>query len=672
MQVEPSNVLDALPGLVWTVLPDGRTEHSGTGWLDYAGLTGPEAPDRGWQTIVHPGDAAKLRADWAAVVASGQLGDLETRLRRFDGKFRRFLVRVRPTNDEHGEIARWCCLGIDIEDKARAEEVAREELGRFQRIVDGLPANVALFGADGQIIFANRHMLEYVDQTLVQLRHGEPAYSFHIDDRPAVLKHWRASVSAGVPIDCEARVVRWDGAERWHWVRGFPLRDAEGRTDLWYGLYTDIDDAKRAEAQLAGEKLLLEKIALGLPLPEVMEEVRGQIETLIPGCLCSVVLIDHADGVFRVGAASGQLEAANGLFDGQPIDPGSDPLSLAAARKTPIDTTDAANDPLWTTSSPWRAQMAELGLASCSAAPILSSSEEVLGVLAIHRREPVGPSASEQGLIDRFTTIVGIAVERAQADEALGRARDELAHMARMTTLSALTASIAHEVSQPLAGIITNAGTCLRILAADQPNLETARTTAQRTIRDANRASEVVLRLRALFARKTPAREPVDLNDAAREVLVLLSSELQRGRVMLRSEFASDLPVVLGDRVQLQQVVMNLLRNAADAMDNIEARPRDLFVATGWEDDSRVYLSVRDAGVGLDAQTLGKVFDPFFTTKGSGMGIGLAISRSIIDSHEGRLWAAPNEGPGATFAFSLPLGPAEGAAPTGARLSASA
>jgi C4-dicarboxylate-specific signal transduction histidine kinase len=234
--------------------------------------------------------------------------------------------------------------------------------------------------------------------------------------------------------------------------------------------------------------------------------------------------------------------------------------------------------------------------------------------------------------------------------------------MARITTLSTLTASIAHEINQPLAGIMTNASTGLRMLAADPPNVDGARATVQRTIRDGNRASEVIVRLRDLFARKAPAREPVDLNDAVHEVLALLSSELQRGRVVLRTEFARDLRPVLGDRIQLQQVVMNLVLNAADAMRGIDGRPHDLLVATAAEDADQVCLSVKDVGVGLDAQTLGKVFDAFFTTKATGMGIGLSISRSIIENHEGRLWAAPNDGPGATFAFSLPPSPYAGLA----------
>jgi signal transduction histidine kinase len=246
---------------------------------------------------------------------------------------------------------------------------------------------------------------------------------------------------------------------------------------------------------------------------------------------------------------------------------------------------------------------------------------------------------------------------RRLAEEALGKLRSELAHVARVTSLGALTASIAHEVNQPLAGIVTNASTCLRMLAADPPNIDGARETARRTIRDGNRASAVIARLRALFSKKDATNEPIDLNEAAREVIALLLSELQRNRVVLRAELADDLPAVMGDRVQLQQVILNLCLNASDAMRSVDDRPRDLSIITSREDGNRVRLTVQDAGRGFETESLDRLFEAFYTTKKSGMGIGLSVSRSIIESHQGRLWAAPNEGPGATFSFSIPCSP---------------
>jgi C4-dicarboxylate-specific signal transduction histidine kinase len=247
--------------------------------------------------------------------------------------------------------------------------------------------------------------------------------------------------------------------------------------------------------------------------------------------------------------------------------------------------------------------------------------------------------------------------ERRLSEEALAKVRSELAHVARVTTLGALTASIAHEVNQPLSGIITNASTCLRMLAADPPNVDGARETARRTIRDGHRASDVITRLRALFAKQDTTAESMDLNEATREVVALSLSELQRSRVILREELAEDLPPVTGDRVQLQQVILNLLRNAVDAMSGVDDRPRKLAIRTERDEHDRVRLTVQDTGVGFEPQAEGRLFEAFYTTKKGGMGIGLSVSRSIIESHHGRLWSAPNDGPGATFSFSLPRAP---------------
>jgi len=246
--------------------------------------------------------------------------------------------------------------------------------------------------------------------------------------------------------------------------------------------------------------------------------------------------------------------------------------------------------------------------------------------------------------------------DRKRAEETLRNTQESLARVARMMTMGELTASIAHEVNQPLSGIITNANTCLRMLAADPPNVEGARETARRTIRDGNRASDVVARLRALFAKKRPTMELLDLNEAVREVIALSSSELKSHRVILRSELAADLPPLIGDRIQLQQVVLNLMRNASDAMSSIEDRPRQLAIRTERYEGDQVRLTVEDTGVGFEAQNEQKLFEAFYTTKSNGIGVGLSVSRSIIGSHGGRLSGQPNQGPGANFSFTIPTG----------------
>ena len=237
------------------------------------------------------------------------------------------------------------------------------------------------------------------------------------------------------------------------------------------------------------------------------------------------------------------------------------------------------------------------------------------------------------------------------SEEALGV---RAAHVARSRALS-INGADWPEFNQPLSGIITNASTCLRCQLILQ-NAEGARG-PRRAIRDGNLASDVITRLRALFSKKDPTNEPIDLNEATLEVIALLRSELQRNRVILRAELGDEIPPVRGDRVQLQQVILNLLRNASEAMSSIDDRPRQLVIRTERDGDDSVRLSVQDAGVGFKPQEEHRLFDSFYTTKSDGMGIGLSVSRSIIESHHGRLWATPNDGPGATFSFSIPRRP---------------
>ena len=244
--------------------------------------------------------------------------------------------------------------------------------------------------------------------------------------------------------------------------------------------------------------------------------------------------------------------------------------------------------------------------------------------------------------------------ERQRVEVALGALRSDLAHATRAMSLGVLAASIAHEVNQPLAGIITNAETGLRMLATAPPNVEGARETVRRSLRDANRAAEVIARLRSLFGKREPLTEAVDLNEAAKEIFALMSGEFQRDGISLRADLESDLPTIAGDRVQLQQVIHNLLLNASEAMTAIRDRPKCLLVTTRMSNDC-IQLSVKDRGIGLNEAAMKRLFEPFYTTKMTGMGIGLSVSQSIVERHKGRLWAANNaDGPGAVFSLSLP------------------
>jgi PAS domain S-box-containing protein len=785
-----SRVVDALPGLVWTALPDGRIDFLNERWREYSNLSVDEAYGRGWQTAIHPEDLPGLLERWRSILASGEPGEMEARLRRFDGEYRWFLFRASPIADASGHLVKWCGMSTDIEDRRRADEPlhapwwlrASEREHHFRSIGDSIPALGALMTPAGEVELVNRQVMEYFDATLEELKGRAFGDSFHPDDRPDVLARWSESVEAGYPYDFESRLRRADGVYRWFHTRSLPLRDTEGRIVLWYLLHIDIDDRKRAEALLAGEKRLLEMVAGGHSVSEILETLCRFVESTVSGCYCSVVLVDRSGTRLQHGAAPSLPGGFINSIIGRPVNVDSGPCAMAAYLNEQVIAADLTSETRWGPYE-WCPMALAHGLQACWSTPILSTAGKVLGAFAIYYDAPRTPTTCEQRLIDQFTHIASIAVERAQngaelrrseaflaeaqhlsstgsfswrvatgeitlseqlyrifeldqgapvtreligtrvhpeditllneminrarsdgsdfehecrlqmpdhsikylhviahgtrdqdgrleyigavqdvterrfSEEALSKVRSELAHVARVTSLGVLTASIAHEVSQPLSGIITNASTCLRMLAANPPNIDGARETARRTIRDGNRASDVITRLRALFSKKDATTESVDLNEATREVITLSLGKLQRDRVILQTELADDLPPVTGDRVQLQQVILNLLQNASDAMTTISDRPRQLVIRTERDKADRVRLTVQDAGVGFESQDVDRLFEAFYSTKSGGMGIGLSVSRSIIEGLHGRLWAAPNDGPGATFSFSIPRRP---------------
>jgi PAS domain S-box-containing protein len=271
-------------------------------------------------------------------------------------------------------------------------------------------------------------------------------------------------------------------------------------------------------------------------------------------------------------------------------------------------------------------------------------------------RVPVllGATLFQEGGNDGVAFVLDLS-EQKRAEDSLRQAQAELSHVTRMMTLGELAASIAHEVNQPLSGVVSNGSACLRWLATDSPDLDEIREGIRDIVRDAKRAAEVLARIRALVTkRKAPPREELDLNETIREVLAIVGDEAKRKSVMIRTEFADELPPIFGDRVQLQQVMLNLVMNGLEAMSSVSERARDLVITTGNTDPDQVQVTVEDSGTGLDPNAIERIFTPFYTTKPAGMGMGLSISRSILQQHGGRLWAAPNDGPGTSFHFTLP------------------
>ena len=605
-------IVDSIPGFIAAFTPGGEVEFVNRPVLEYFGKTMEELKRWGTGGATHPEDLPRMVELFTRSIASGDPFEWEIRARRFDGVYRWFQSRGFPLRDTNGHIVRWYNLLIDIDERKRAEEALVASERNLKLLIDTIPAPAWSARPDGSAEFFNQQYLDFMGLSAEQASDWGWTAAVHPEDMNGLAAAWQRIMASEAPGEAEARLRRHDGAYRWFLFRANPLRDESGAIAKWYGVNTDIEDRKRAEVEL---RRAYDSFADAQRLSKT-----GSFITDLVGD-------DH-----------NWSEEAYRTFE---FEPGT---KVTVQRIRDI----IHPDDLPSFDSVIARGLS--GVTSISAFRIVTASGAMKHVRGVaHVIEQIEGRPMFVGALQDVT-------ESMVAEEALNMARSQLAHVARVTTLSALTASIAHEVNQPLSGIITNAGTCLRMLDADPPNVEGARETARRTIRDGNRASDVITRLRAMFSKKELSLESLDLNEATREVIALSLSELQRNRVVLQSELADDLPNVTGDRIQLQQVILNLLRNGSDAMVDVHDRPRHMLIRTARENGDRVRVTVRDAGAGFDRQSMDNLFEAFYTTKSDGMGIGLSVSRSIVEKHHGRLWAEPNEGVGATFSFSIPCG----------------
>ena len=603
-------LVDNIPGLVALLTAAGEVEFVNRRIIEYTGRTLEELKQWGRDDTVHAEDLPHVVQAFTQSIASGTPYEIAQRLRRSDGTYRWFQNSGFPLRDATGHILRWCVLLTDIDERKRAEDALAASERSLKLIIDTIPALAWSARPDGSAEFFNQHYLDFIGFSAEDASGWGWTAAVHPDDVNGLSAMWQRIMASEAAGDAEARLRRYDGKYRWFLFRANPLRDETGTLIKWYGVNTDIEDRKRAEADL---RRAYDSFADAQRLSKT-----GSFITDL------------------VGDEHNWSVEAYRIFE---FDPGT------------TVTVQRIRDIIHPDDLPSFDSVIGRGMSGVDvnfAFRIVTDRGAVKHVRGVaHVIEQIEGRPMFVGALQDVT-------ERMVAEEALNRARSDLAHVARATTLSTLTASIAHEVNQPLSGIITNASTCLRMLDADPANVEGARETARRTIRDGNRASDVIARLRVLFSKKESTLELLDLNEATRELIALSLSELQRNRVVLHSELADDLPHVTGDRIQLQQVILNLLRNASDAMVDVHDRPRHLVIKTEREGGDRVRVTVRDAGVGVDPQGMDKLFGAFYTTKSDGMGIGLSISRSIIERHHGRLWAEPNDGPGATFSFSIP------------------
>ena len=737
------DLIETIPGLVWSAGSDGSRDFHSPRWLKLTGLSAEEAAGDGWTVVFHPEDRAGVVEAWRVAVASGKPFEVEGRERSANGDYRVMLVRAAPLRDERGTIVKWYGTSIDIEDSKRATEVLRDSEKQWREVFEHNPVMYFMIDAAGKVLSVNAFGASQLGYTVSELV-GQSVLNVFFDvDREFVQKSIAVCLdNVGQSTSWDIRKIRKDGTVLWVRENAKAVRRAGNQLIVLIAC-EDITERKQAEDALRQSEMYLAEaqrishtgsfgwrvdsgemtwsdetfrifgcdrttkptlaLVLQLTHPEDRTLVQGTLERasrdgknweyerrlLLPdGSIKYVLTIAHA-----VKDASGELE-----FVGAVMDVTAAKQMEAALRESEgrfRDFAETASDWLWETDSEHRftnvsehEQHAAIGLAPASRIALTRWQQatdlelepekwQAHRALVSARQpfrdfvyqttrgdgSPMYVKISGKPLFDAKGEFLGYrgtgsdvtAMVRAdQAEAELREVQAELAHVARVTTIGELTAAIAHEVNQPLTGLVSSGNACLHWLAGEPPNLEAARRAIQRMIDDGARAGEVIGRIRALIKKSPPRKDWLNINDTIAEAVALVRGEVQRNSVALKTEFSNDLPLVHGDRIQLQQVILNLIMNAIEAISGSRQAQRDLLVASTKDDSNAVLVTVRDSGPGIDPTVRNRLFEAFFTTKSDGMGMGLAISRTIIEAHGGQLWATPDMPKGAEFQFRLP------------------
>jgi PAS domain S-box-containing protein len=599
-------IIDNAPVFLWSDLPDGYCDFLNQRWLTYFNLSLQEAQGAGWATLLHPDDVAHHLESWQKSVSTGIPFETEARYRRPDGEYRWFLNRADPLRDKTGRIVKWYGTNIDIENLKRTERRLRESERRFRDYAETASDWFWEIGPDYKFTL----LTENAFGSDPARRIGTVCWD-HALDLESEQEKWQlvwATLDSRKPFrDFVYCSVDGTGSPMYVKVSGKPVFDANGEFRGYRGIGTNVTAIMRAQ--------------------EALRESEARFRTLV----------DHATDGFILRGEDGTIIDANR----QACE------SLGYSRDELIRMTPLDFNP------------------DMDAATLQHHSErmrtgEILTFETRHRRKdgtvfPVEVRVREfqQGGQRMIISLARDITERKRAAEALREMRMQLAHANRVATMGQLSASITHEVNQPITAAVTYALAARRWLRAEPPNLCEVDDALSHIVKEGNRAGEVVGRIRALI-KKAPARkDAVEINDAILEVIALTRTEVANSSVSVRMQLAEGLPRVQGDRVQLQQVLLNLIINAIEAMRDVGEEERELLISTRNEPDG-VSVEVRDSGPGFAPATLEDVFEAFYTTKAGGLGMGLSICRSIIEAHGGRLWASANLPRGASFQFALP------------------
>ncbi|MBY5649101.1 PAS domain-containing protein [Rhizobium leguminosarum] len=626
---ELSQLVDMVPVQIRRLTPEGEPVFFNKRLIDFFGLDFGDMDKPGMSrlssvihTLVHPDDASRLLETVHHSLASGEPFSIKYRMRRFDGAYRWVDGRAEPLRDQSGAIMQWYVISVDIDDEMRAQEALRDRERELSQLVDMVPSLLWRLNPEGAPTFFNQRLIDFLGLDIADME--KPGVSrlaalieaaVHPDDAAGLEQALNHSFATGERFSSQYRLRRADGVYRWVKGSAEPLRDQSGRIVQWYGLSHDIDDQLRVEEALRERERSLWQLVETLP---------AMIDCAAP----------DGEPIYR----SQQLRD----FLGYNLD------ELDGTGKTRLDgTLDAGVHP------------DDLAGVKENYAHSLSTGEPYARRHRLRRHDGeyrwvetrAAPMRNAEGVIVQWNVICLDIDGEVHTEEDLRRAREGLARASQVASLAELSASIAHEVNQPLAAVVANSHACQRWLMAEPPNMERAQRTVERIIRDANSAADVVSRIRALFKQSVDRRTPSTLSGIVNEARNLMADEAWRRHIRMEVEADATLPLIAIDRVQIQQVLINLIRNGIEAMDAttgdkvIEIRVRQI--------GNILQTEISDRGQGIEFPE--KMFEPFFTTKENGMGMGLAICRSIVELHGGRLWAEKNNPCGATLIFTLPI-----------------
>ncbi len=626
---ELSQLVDMVPIQIKRLTPDGEPTFFNKRALDFCGMPDISQLDQpgmtrlaaAMESLVHPEDAIKFLTTIRYSLATGEPYAMKYRMKRADGVYRWVDGRSEPLRDDEGKVIHWLTVSMDIDDSVRAQETLQESERRLQRLVDAVPAQIWCSSPQGDPIYINQQLrkfhgveLDDFDVPNEPRRAVDQRKHTHPDDLVAVRDRLAECRRTGEPFLMKYRMLRADGVYRWVEGRSEPYRDEDGSILQWYGVLFDIDEQVKAEEALRERERFLWQLVETLP---------AMIDCAAP----------DGEPIFR---GRGLRE-----FLGYELD------ALDGTGKSRLDgTLDAGVHPE-------DVEGVKQHYARC-----LATGEPYARRHRFRRFDGeyrwvetrAAPMRNAEGVIVQWNVICLDVDGEVKAEENLRLARESLARASQAASMAELSASIAHEVNQPLSAVISSTTACLSWLQADPPNIERATKSADRIIQSAHTAVDVIRRIRSLFQQSMDIRDATSLDSVVGEVRDLVAADAAKHGVSIQAHIEDDLQLLAFDRVQIQQVLMNLVRNAIDAMAR-GAEGRVVHIQV-YQADNQIHTEVIDSGTGI--QQPEKIFDPFFTTKSKGMGMGLAISRSIVEAHGGKLWAEDNQPSGAKFIFTLP------------------